>query len=106
MVYPQLTLEKGRTNVLPVTLGVAVPEAGSALKAEIRTGPSEQATLVATWSIQVVDAAAGEIVLTLTPAWADALTADTVYTDVIIIAGDRTLMPVLECTVIEGVTAA
>lgn len=103
--YPQLVLEKGRSNVIPVSLGQAIPDDPAALRAQVRERPSETAPLVATWSIAITDAAAGDIVLTLAPDWATNSEDTMVYTDVILVSTDATLMPVLECSVVEGVTA-
>lgn len=56
-----IVVHKGRTNILPVSLGVDV--AGDTLTSEIRTPGG---TLIATWTVALVtDGTDGEITLTL-----------------------------------------
>jgi hypothetical protein len=60
----QINVDKGRTVVIPVSLGYDV--SGDTITSQIRTGRNQESDLIATWSVSfATDGTDGELVLTL-----------------------------------------
>lgn len=59
----KVRVHRGRTNVVQANLGIDIT--GDTLTSEIRSKPEQDATLLATWTLSVVNAATGQILLTL-----------------------------------------
>lgn len=61
----KLVVYKNRTNIITVRLGYDIT--GDTLTSQIREQPDQDAAFIAEWDVDVVDAALGEITMTLTP---------------------------------------
>lgn len=59
----KVIVQKGRTTTVTVNLGMNVT--GDTFKSEIRTEPDQDSVLIATWTVQVTNASAGTLKLTL-----------------------------------------
>lgn len=90
----QLIVYKGRTNIVPVSLGVDVE--GDTITSEIRTEPNSESALIATWTVDVVtDGSDGEITLTLDNAVTSLISVDSGYMDIKRLVGSEPI-PVFE----------
>lgn len=70
-----LIVHKGRTNIVPVSLGMDV--SGDTITSEIRAKPVATSELIASWTVSFeTDGSDGEIILTLD----DSDTVDIAYT--------------------------
>lgn len=70
-----LIVHKGRTNIVPVSLGMDV--SGDTISSEIRAKPVATSELIASWTVSFeTDGSDGEIILTLD----DSDTVDIAYT--------------------------
>lgn len=75
-----LTIYRGRTNVIPVSLGFDV--SADTITGEIRTKPEQTSDEIATWVIDnVTDGSDGEITLTLDDSITSVIAQDRGYTD-------------------------
>ncbi len=76
----QIIVHKGRTVVVPVSLGFDVSQ--DIITSEIRVGKSQTSDLIATWDVSfVTDGADGELVLTLDNSVTEVITQTTGYMD-------------------------
>jgi hypothetical protein len=82
-------VHKGRTNTLPVATGIDLT--GSVVTSEIRSEPSRTSLLLATWTVTVTDAVAGELMLRLDNSDTSDLSATTGYMDLKRVVGGEPL---------------
>ncbi len=76
----QIIVHKGRTVVVPVSLGFDVSQ--DIITSEIRVGKSQTSDLIATWDVSfVTDGTDGELVLTLDNSVTEVITQTTGYMD-------------------------
>lgn len=59
----KIVVQKNRTNVISVNLGVNVT--GDTITSEIRTQPDQSSVLIVPWTVTVVNALTGELTLTI-----------------------------------------
>lgn len=85
----ELVVHLDRTNIFTCNLGIDIT--GETITSEIRTQPDTDATLVATFAVAVVDAATGEITLTLDNSAAGSVTVKSGYMDLKRVAGGEPL---------------
>lgn len=80
-MFKQIVVHKGRTNVVPVSLGYDVST--DTLTSEIREEAKISSTLIATWVVGfVTDGTDGEITLTLDDSATAAITQTKGYMDI------------------------
>ena len=97
-----ISVRRNRINQVRVSLGRDVT--GHTLRSQIRSGQSEAAPLVDEWEITVTDAPTGQVLLTWDTAGLPA-TPDMLYTDMISVGTDLTLMPIVRVIFTDGVTS-
>lgn len=85
----EIVIYKSRTNVITVNLGINIT--GETITSEIRTQPEVDAPLVATFTVGVVDAATGELTLTLDNTVTEGITVDFGYMDLKRVSGGEPL---------------
>ena len=77
----QITVFKGRTNVVPVSLGYDV--SNDILTSEIRFGKDRDSELIATWNVSfATDGVDGELILTLDDSTTSAIVRSVGYMDI------------------------
>lgn len=77
----QITVQKGRTKILPVSLGYDVSD--DELKSEIRVDKNQESDLIATWDIAFeTDGTDGELILTLDDSVTAGVTKSVGYMDI------------------------
>ncbi len=86
----QIIVHKGRTVVVPVSLGFDVSQ--DIITSEIRVGKSQTSDLIATWDVSfVTDGTDGELVLTLDNSVTEVITQTTGYMDIKRVTGGEPL---------------
>lgn len=76
----QIIVYKGRTNILPVSLGYDV--SGDVITSEIRVDKDPESTLIATWEVSFEsDGVDGELILTLDDSVTSEIEKSTGYMD-------------------------
>jgi hypothetical protein len=76
----EVVVHKGRTNVIVVKLGYNI--SADTWTSEIRTQPTQEATLIATWDVAfVTDGSDGELRLTLNEVVTSQIKLETGYMD-------------------------
>lgn len=88
-----LIVYKGRRNIVTANLGFNLT--GSVITSEIREEVDRTSTLIATWTVAVVDAAGGTITLTLDDSVTTGITQTSGYMDLKRVNGGEPL-PVFE----------
>lgn len=92
----QLVIFKGRTMVVPVSLGYDASQ--DTFTSEIRTGKSRSSELIATWDVAfATDGTDGELILTLDDSVTAEITRSTGYMDIKRVTGGEPL-PVFDDT--------
>lgn len=86
---------KGRTNTIPCYLGFDIT--GDTISSEIRSDPTSDSDLIATWEVTVEDAATGQLSLKLDNSALSSVTAKTGYMDLKRVSGGEPL-PVFDKT--------
>lgn len=77
----QLIVHKGRTNIVPVSLGFDV--SNDDLTSEIRVNKDPESTLLATWTVSFAsDGTDGELILTLDDSVTSEIEKSTGYMDI------------------------
>lgn len=83
---PQITIHKGRTKVLPVSLGYDVSH--DVITSQIRAEKNRASALLATWTVAfLTDGTDGELVLTLDDSVIQGITKSTGYMDLKRVSG-------------------
>ncbi len=86
----QVIVYKGRTVILPVSLGVDISQ--DIITSEIRVGKSQSSALIATWIVSfATDGVDGKLILTLDDSVTTAITKSTGYMDLKRITGGEPL---------------
>jgi hypothetical protein len=85
----KVIVHKGRTNTLVVNLGMNVT--GNTFTSEIRSEPTVDSPLIATWTVVVTDAAIGKLTLTLDNTITQAIAPSTGYMDLKRVSGGEPL---------------
>ena len=75
-----LVVHKGRKNVVDVDLGIDIT--GDVITSEIRAQPKRDSTLIATWTVAVIQANAGILTLTLDDTETTDIVQDRGYMDI------------------------
>lgn len=82
-------VHKGRTMSLPVELGYDIT--GETFTSEIRTQPDQDAVLIATWTVSVVNATTGSLLLEMDDLVTGQVAEDRGYMDVRRLSGGEPL---------------
>ncbi len=86
----QVIVDKGRTVILPVSLGFDVSQ--DVITSQIRIDKTQTSTLIATWVVSfTTDGTDGELILTLDDSVTSAITNSVGYMDLKRVAGGQPL---------------
>ncbi len=89
----QVVVQKGRTVILPVSLGFDVSQ--DTITSQIRIDKTQTSTLIATWAVSFeTDGTDGELILTLDDSVTTAITTSVGYMDLKRVSGGQPL-PIL-----------